>query len=181
MARLTKRHRTAIARGVRRYWRRVKTTSRERNVGIREARSILKVQRQEAIRAARPVKDLAELLGLVVPLFAGWRSPDPEGEAAFNLQDRDTMEPPPWTPRLAQRFRGFSDVTIIGYWEFRATPQSAAVSDNYEIVFDPGGTDEEFWSNYFDAIREMHDETLEGLGDPGEKYERFAIFVTRMK
>jgi hypothetical protein len=171
MPRLSKRHRQAIARGVRKYWRRVKTTSRERNVGIREARSFLKVRRQEEIRAKRPPSRI----------FAGWRSPDPEGEAAFNLQDRDQLDPPPWSPQLAQRFQGAPDVTISGYWEFRASPQSAAVSDEYEITFDPGETSQDFWSNYFDAIREMHDETLDGLGDAREKYERFAIFVTRMK
>ena len=167
MARLTKRHRLAIARGVRRYWKRVKTTSRERNVGIVEARRLLKVQRQEEIRAKRKRGP-----GRIV----GWQSPDPEGEVGFNLKDRDEMEPPPWTPSLVERFRNAVSVTVSGYWEYRASPQSAALADDFERTFDPGSTAEEFWSAYFEAIREVMDEVTND-----EKYERFGIYVTRMK
>jgi len=168
MARLAKRHRQAIARGVRRYWRRVKKTSRERNVGIREARTIIKVARQEEQRKKRRVIEAR-----------GWSSPDPEGEAAFNLQDRDRMQPPPWRPRLYEQFKGYPSVTIRGYWEYRASPQSTAVSDTWERSFDPGETEDDFWSGYFEAVRDTHDEILEGMGGSAQ-YERFAIFVTRL-
>jgi hypothetical protein len=86
------------------------------------------------------------------------------------------MEPPPWTPTLVERFRNASEVTVSGHWEYRASPQSAALSDSFEKTFDPGGTAEEFWSAYFEVIREVHDEITND-----EKYERIGIYVTRMK
>lgn len=172
MARLTKRHRLAIGRGLRRYWRRVKTTARTDNTSIRDARAKLKLARQEEERRKKHPPGGG-------PPQRGWRSPDPEGEVAFNLQDRDEHVPPFWTPKLSERFRGFSVVHIVGYWEYRASPQTPAVAEDFELEFDPGPTPESFWSYFFEAIRELHDETLEGIGGE-EKYERFAIFVTRM-
>lgn len=171
MARLTKRHRLSIARGVRRYWRRVKTRASRDNTSIRDARARLKLERMEEERAKKRTGGEPA---------RGWTSPDPEGEAAFNLQDRDAMQPPPWSPRLGVRFRKQSVVRVQGYWEYRESPQTPAVADDYEIEFDPGETEEEFWSYYYEALRELHDETLEGLGGGKEKYERFAIFVTRI-
>lgn len=169
MARLPKRHRLAISRGLRRYWKVVKRTARQDNTSVRDARAKLKLARQEERRKRRGPP----------PGPRGWHSPDPEGEAAFNLQDRDALQPPPWTPRLADRFRGFSVVHVVGYWEYRASPQTPAVADDFELEFDPGATAEEFWSYFFEVIREFHDETLEGIGGE-EKYERFGIYVTRM-
>jgi len=168
MARLTKRHRLAIARGVRRYWKRVRTTARQDNTSIRDARTKLKTARLEEQRQRRRIT-----------IERGWSSPDPEGEAAFNLEDVDKREPPPWTPRISERLRGQSTVTMVGYWEYRADPSSPAVSEDFKIEFDPGSTTDEFWSYYYEALRELHDETLEGLGG-GEKYERFGIYITRM-
>lgn len=171
MARLTKRHRLAIARGVRRYWRRVKTRASRDNTSIRDARARLKVERMEEERAKKRTGGEPA---------RGWTSPDPEGEVWSNLHDRDLMKPRPWSPGLYERFRGQPTVRVYGYWEYRESPQTPAVADDYEVEFDPGSTEEEFWSFYFEAIREFHDETLEGLGGGKEKYERFAIFVTRM-
>lgn len=90
------------------------------------------------------------------------------------------MEPPPWTPQLHIRFRGYPVVHVKGYWEYRANPTTPAVADDFVTEFDPGEGYEEFWSSYYDAIREVHDEALEGLGADRDKYERFGIFVTRM-
>lgn len=172
MARLTKRHRLAIARGVRRYWRKVKTRARTDNTSVRDARARIKVEIAEEKRAkGRTGGERAR----------GWTSPDPEGEAAFNLKDRDALEPPPWTPRIADRFRGQSIVRVKGYWEYRENPASPAVADDYEFDFDPGGTNEEFWSYFYEALRDKHDEILEELGGAKEKYERFGIFVTRIQ
>jgi len=170
-ARLTKKHRQAIARGVRRYWRKVKTRARQDNSSIKDARQRMKIERQEEERVRKGPRGIPP---------KGWTSPDPEGEVAFNLEDRDKQRPPNWEPSLPDRFRGQSVVKIKGYWEYRASPTTPAVAEDFEIEFDPGATEEEFWSFYFEAIREFHDETLEGLGDSTEKYERFGIFVTRM-
>lgn len=167
MARLTRKHRLAIARGVRRYWRRVKTRARSDNSSIKDARQRIKLERQEETRKKRRIPPEGPA--------RGWSSPDPEGEAAFNLQDRDKQQPPPWTPRLAQRFRGQSVVKVKGYWEYRANPTVPAVADDFELEFDPGATDEEFWSYYYESLRELHDEIT-----TDEKYERLGIYVTRI-
>lgn len=165
MARLTRKHRQAIARGVRRYWRRVKTRARTDNSSIKDARARLKLERQEEQRVKRKIP----------PPARGWSSPDPEGEVAFNLEDRNRQSPPPWTPRLEERFRGQSVVTVTGYWEFRASPTVPAVAEDFKIEFDPGETDEEFWSYYYEALRELHDEITSD-----DNYERLGIYVTRI-
>jgi hypothetical protein len=165
MARLTRKHRQAIARGVRRYWKRVKTRARADNSSIKDARQKLKIERQEETRKKRRIP----------PPDRGWASPDPEGEAAFNLEDRDKKTPPPWSPRLAERFRGQAVVKVKGYWEYRASPTDPAEADEFQFEFDPGATDEEFWSYYYEALRDLHDEITSD-----DRYERLGIYVTRI-
>jgi len=95
-----------------------------------------------------------------------------EGEFAFNLQDVDEST----GLRLYEQSRGKTRVEMTVNWEYRETPQSEEESGRAIISFDPGTSREEFWSNYFAAIREFHDETL------GERsYDKFGIFVSRMR
>jgi len=165
-ARLTRKHRQAIARGVRRYWRKVKTRARQDNSSIKDARQRMKIERQEEERVRKGPRGIPP---------KGWTSPDPEGEAAFNLEDVDNREPPVWSPKISERFRGQSVVTVKGYWEYRPDPKSPAQSDEFTFKFDPDETAEEFWSFYYEQLRELHDEITSD-----EKYERLGIFVTRI-
>lgn len=172
MARLSRKHRAAIARGVRRYWRRVKAESRSENISIRTARVRIKARRVEAERVERERKRPERRAPT-------WISPDPEGEFAFNLKDRNDMEPSPWSPGIPERFIGRSSVTATGYWIHWTENVRQPDKIEWQISFDPGGSEEEFWSNYFEAIREIRDDAMERIGGK-EQYERLEIVVTSL-
>jgi hypothetical protein len=158
--------RQAIARGVRRYWRRVHAIERRLQIVSSEARAVYREQiRPKAIPFRQAIEEVM-LPTIFEPVGLA------EGEFAFNLQDVDDRI----GLRLYEQSRGKTEVEVVVNWEYRETPQSEEESGQATIRFDPGETREEFWSNYFAALRAFHDETL---GD--RSYDKFGIFVSRMR
>jgi hypothetical protein len=160
--------RQAIARGVRRYWRRVHAIERRLQIVSSEARAVYREQIRPREREIPFLQALGELVLPTIFEPVGLA----EGEFAFNLQDVDERV----GLRFYEQSRGKTEVEVVVNWEYRETPQSEEETGQATIRFDPGATREEFWSNYFAALRAFHDETI---GD--RSYDKFGIFVSRMR
>jgi hypothetical protein len=169
MARLTRKERArraAISKGVRRYWRRVKAVQRAERVPLsaarREVRELPRVGFKQALAArVREREGARRERGFT------------QEEFAFNLRDRDTEQ----GFGLYRKFRRQDEVTLRVTWEYRAEPGAPVERGETELTFQPGETEDEFWSNYFAAVREYHDQVLAEQGGTDGGYDRFAFFV----
>lgn len=179
MARVPRKERArreAISSGLRRYWRQVHKIEQARQVPVRVARQEIKEVRLEM--RERKLSFTAALAQFIeMTPRPGFIPPDPEGEVAFNLQDRDKEQ----GFNLFERFREQDEVRIAIVSEFRATPGSEPEIDRVELVFSPGANKEEFWNNYFEAVRTYYKEWLDEQGVAPRTYEGFAIFVSGMQ
>ena len=164
ISRKEKARRDAISRSLTRYWKRVRQVQQVQATTLQQARKATArippgafrkfIQQERQIRARRAY--LVE-------------------EVAFNLKDRDEQA----GLQLYRRFSGQETVTVTVTWEYRSEPGAQPERGQRELTFDRGETEEEFWSNYFAAIRGYHNDVLAEQGGAPGKYERFAFFIQR--
>lgn len=154
--------REAIAAGLRRYWNRVRQIQRAQASTLSQARRAHKKIPEGKFRAflteARAARETRAYT---------------QEEVAFNLQDRDQID----GIGFYERFRRQQTVTARVTWEYREGPRAEVTRGERDVTWETGDSEEEFWSNYFAAVREYHDETLADMGGSPGKYERFAFFV----
>jgi len=153
--------RAAISKGVRRYWRRVHAVQKAERVNIPEARA-----RARELPTGAGRTFYRELRAQAIEVIQARRYE--VQEFAFNLQDRDAEQ----GLGFYERFRNQTEVELQVSYEYRETAGADPETGEATISFSPGASEEEFWSNYFAAVREYHDEVQGGRG-----YERFAFYV----
>lgn len=159
-----RRLREARAEASRRYWRRVKQAAGRHDLTLRQARKTIRLADQRAIpvsQAARRVKPIPFRAPPLPPPPPPPPPPRPptveyipefaEGEFAFNLKDVDERN----ALGVPERFRDRMVEADITFTERGRFQQSRT------IEFDGGEDNEEFWSNYYVAIREDYDEVIE--------------------
>mgnify|MGYP001571898158 CR=1 FL=1 len=154
----------ARAEGARRYWRRVKQAAGRHDLTIKQARRTIRLADQREIpvtEAALRVKPVPRIKPIPVELPLPPPPPRPpaveyipgpeQGEFAFNLKDVDEF----LGLGVPERFRDRTVEADIVFTDRGRFQQSRT------IEFDGGENDEDFWSNYYAAIREDYDEVIE--------------------
>ena len=152
MARTSRKVRQKISAGVRRYWRQVRKVKREYGLPTlttarHEWKRVKEIQERERISFTRALRGAP--IGLVPPPAREWRSPNPEGEFAFNLRDRDRAE----NFRIYERFRDVEEVVgELQVW--RHDPDGGRTLEReFDIRFPVGADESTFWYQYHAAIR----------------------------
>jgi hypothetical protein len=173
MARLSRKERqrrASIAAGIARYWRQVRKAQRQQKLSTAQARKAVK----DAHALQRKSPKLSFTRALERLARGPWRSPNPEGEFAFNLRDRDAEQ----GFGLWDRFRTRDTAHVTVTYEYRETAGSDPQSREYDIEFDVGEDEDEFWRNYHAAIREGEEDARGDLDLDSGEYERWAIAVS---
>lgn len=163
----SRRERSAkISRGLKAYWSRVRAVAQTEGLSLPQARGVLAGRLVSfapgmAVEIPPTLQELARTLEIFAPPPTVEWTPGPEeGEFAFNLRDVNEAE------RLGvpERFFGqrvTADFRLQVFSEGRTQPPEERF---LTIEFDAGESELEFWSNYYEALRETYEEEVETEG-----------------
>lgn len=165
LSRKERARREAISKGLQRHWRRVREVQKATAQTTKQARQVVKKIEPGKYRAT------LDRLRKQREAHAFKRE-----EVAFNLQDRDKLR----GFNLYDKFKDQEKVRVHVKFEYKEDAGDEPERGDRVLEFDPGESEEDFWSNYYEAIRDYHDDVLETYGDGDSDYEGFAYFVASM-
>lgn len=153
-----------ISLGLKRYWSQVRAIAETEGLSIAQARGV----RGGRVIGVAPgivipvalfeVFEFPEIFER--PLVTEWTPGPEQGEFAFNLRDVNELE----RIGIPERFRGqrvSADFRLQIFSEGRTrAPEERFLT----IEFDGGESDQEFWSNYYEALREEYEGEVETEG-----------------
>src|SRR6266508_328194 len=153
MAPLTDRQRLHRSRALKAYWRRVRQIARQGNRTVRQARTDYRAVKQ--ITDTLEVSYREAIRVYVESLENEWRSPEPLGEFAFNVRDRDSEQGFGIYDRFRNSRRVCVDVRVVYHHDGRTDPIS-----EFTTSFDPtefGSDEDAFWKAYFTAVKQGYE------------------------
>lgn len=105
-----------------------------------------------------------------------WEPTPGTQEQAFFVRDLDVGQ----GGIDASRLIGQAEVTAAITITYLDHGTSSMVEGEFDVTFDPGSSEEEFWRNYHAAVRELLDDYLDDMAEGGAEkgdYSSFAVFV----